>query len=152
MFNIAFALVLSRYDDGQAMFFAKTVAGTADIMLAPLVGMVVLVIREADRIENQVILNVILVYVGGQDKFIFAAQDFYCKLHADFMGLLRRVLPRLKGLDQVAAQVRSLVDGVAASPGKFNVRGFGGAAIGGYKQLSVRLFRVADIVNGCFQR
>ena len=27
-----------------------------------------------------------------------------------------------------------------------------GTAIGGYKQLSVRLFRVADIVNGRFQR
>ena len=55
-------------------------------------------------------------------------------------------------LDQMATQVRSLVDGVAASPGKFNVRGFGGAAIGRNKQFSVRLFRVADIVNGRFQR
>ena len=68
------------------------------------------------------------------------------------MGPLRRDLPSLKGLDQVAAQVRSLVDGVAETPGKFNIRGFGGAAIGRYKQLSVRLFRVADIVNGRFQR
>ena len=40
----------------------------------------------------------------------------------------------------------------AAGPGKFDIRSFGGAAIGGYKQLFVRLFRVADIVNGCFQR
>ena len=55
-------------------------------------------------------------------------------------------------LDQVAAQVRSLVDGVAAGPGKFDIRGFGGAAMGGYKQLSIRLFWVADIVNGRFQR
>jgi len=55
-------------------------------------------------------------------------------------------------LDQVATQVRSLVDGMAAGPGKFDIRSFGGAAIGGNKQLSVRLFRVADIVNGCFQR
>ena len=68
------------------------------------------------------------------------------------MGLLRRDFPRLKGLDQMAAQVRSLVDGMAAGPGKFDIRSFGSAAIGGYKQLSVRLFRVADIVNGCFQR
>ena len=52
----------------------------------------------------------------------------------------------------MATQVHSLIDGMAAGPGKFNVRGFGGAAIGGYKQLSVRLFRVADIVNGYFQR
>lgn len=98
------------------------------------------------------VMNMILVYMGGKHKFILATQDFFCKLHADLMGLLRRDLPRLKGLDQVAAQVRSLVDGVAAGPGKFDIRSFGGAAIGGYKQLSVRLFRVADIVNGCFQR
>jgi len=63
------------------------------------------------------------------------------------MGLFRRDLPRLKGLDQVAAQVCSLVDGMAAGPGKFDIRSFGGTAIGRNKQLSVRLFRVADIVN-----
>ena len=55
-------------------------------------------------------------------------------------------------LDQMATQVRSLVDGMAAGPGKFDIRGLGGAAIGGDQQLSVRLFRVADIVNGRFQR
>ena len=97
-------------------------------------------------------MNMIFVYVGGKYKFILAAQDFFCKLHANLMGLFRRDLPRLKGLDQVTAQVRSLVDGMAAGPGKFDIRSFGGAAIGGYKQFSVRLFRVADIVNGRFQR
>ena len=115
-------------------------------------AMIVLVICKADRIENQVVMNMIFVYVGGKYKFILAAQDFFCKLHADLMGLFRRDLPRLKGLDQVTAQVCSLVDGVAAGPGKFDIRSFGGAAIGRNKQLSVRLFRVADIVNGCFQR
>ena len=117
-------------------------------MIAALVGMIVLVIRKADRIENQVVMNMIPVYVGGQDKLVPAAQDLPCKLHADLMGLLRRDLARLKGLDQVAAQVRSLVDGMAAGPGKFDIRSFGGAAIGRNKQLSIRLFRVADIVNG----
>ena len=70
----------------------------------------------------------------------------------DVKLLFRRDLSRLKGLDQVTAQVRSLVDGMAAGPGKFNIRRFGGTAIGGYKQFSVRLFRVADIINGRFQR
>jgi len=55
-------------------------------------------------------------------------------------------------LDEVPAQVRSLVDGVAAGPGKLNVGGLGGAAEGGYQQLSVRLVGIADIVNGRFQR
>ena len=98
-------------------------------MIAALVGMVVLVIRKADRIENQVIMNMILVDMGGEYKLVLAAQDLPRQFHADLMGLLRRDLPRLKGLDQVAAQVRSLVDGVAAGPGKFDIRSFGGAAI-----------------------
>ena len=121
-------------------------------MIAALVGMVVLMIRKADGIENQVVMHMVTVYVGGKYKLIPAAQNLPCKLHADLMGLLRRDLPRLKGLDQVTAQVRSLVDGMAAGPGKFDIRGLGGAAIGRNKQFSVRLFRVADIVNGRFQR
>ena len=152
MFNIALALVLPWDDDRQTVFLAKPVGGTADIVIASLVGMIVLVIRKADRIENQVIMNMIFVYMSGKYKLILAAQDFFCKLHADFMCLFRRDLSRLKGLDQVTAQVRALVDGMAAGPGKFDIRSFSGTAIGRNKQLSVRLFRVADIVNGCFQR
>ena len=106
------------------------------------------VIRKTDRIENQVVMDVILVYMGGKDKLILAAQYLLCKLHTDFMGLFRRDLTWLKGLYQMAAQVCPLVDGVAASPGKFNVCGFGGTAIGGYQQLPVCLFGIADIVDG----
>ena len=152
MFNVALALVLSGDNDGQTVFFAKPVRSVADVVIASLIGMIVLVIRKADRIENQVVMNMIFVYMGGKYKLVLSAQDFFCKLHADFMGLLRRDLPRLKGLDQVTPQVRSLVNSMAAGPGKFDIRSFGGAAIGRNKQFSVRLFRVADIVNGCFQR
>ena len=105
------------------------------------------VIRKADRIENQVVMDVIPVYVGGKDKLILAAQNLLCELHPNLMGLFRGDLTGLKGLYQVAAQVRSLVDGVAAGPGKLNVRCFCGAAIGGYQQLPVRLGWVADIVD-----
>ena len=114
--------------------------------------MVVLVVGEADRIENQVVMNVVFVYVGGEDKFIFAAQDLPRQLHADPVGLLRRDLPRFKRLDEVAAQVRALVDGMAAGPGKFDVGGLRGAAEGGHQQFPVRLVGIADIVNGRFQR
>ena len=42
MFNIALALVLSWDDDGQTVFLAKPVGGTADIVITPLVGMIML--------------------------------------------------------------------------------------------------------------
>ena len=105
-------------------------------------------IRKADRVENQVVMDVIPVYVGGKDKLILAAQYLLCKLHTDLMCLFRRDLTGFKGLYQMAAQVRSLVDGVAAGPSKFNICCFGGAAIGGYQQFPVCLFGIADIVDG----
>lgn len=51
MFNIALALVLSGDDDRQTVFLAKPVGGAADIVITPLVGMVMLVVGEADRIK-----------------------------------------------------------------------------------------------------
>ena len=109
-----------------------------------------LVIREADRIENQVVMNVILVYVGGQYKLVLAAQYLFRKLHPNLMGLFRRDFSRLKGLYQVTTKVRALVDSMAAGPGKFDICGFGGAAIGGHQQLTIRLAGIADIVDGRF--
>ena len=136
----------------QHMLFADPVTGAADLMVASLVGMVVPVVLETDRIEDQVIMDVIPVNVSGEDKFIFAAQDLPRQFHADPVGFLRCDLPRLKRLDEVPAQVRSLVDGVAAGPFKFNVGGLRCAAEGGHQQLSIRLVGIADIVNGRFQR
>ncbi len=97
-------------------------------------------------------MDVILVNVGGEDKFIFAAQDLPRQFHADPVGFLWRHLSRLKGLDQVAPQVSALVDSMAACPAKLNVGGLGGAAKSGHQQLSVRLVGIADIINGRFQR
>ena len=145
-----FSAVMEAGFDLHAM--PLVMLGGGACIVAPLVGMIMLVVREADRIENQVVMNMIPVYVGGQDKLVLAAQDFPCQLHPDLMGLLRRHLSGLKGLYEVAAQVRALVDGLAAGPGKFNVRSLGGAAIGGYQQFSICFLRVADIVYRRFQR
>ena len=114
--------------------------------------MVVLVVGEADRIENQMVVNMSLINMGGKYKLVLATQYFFCQLHSDLMGFLGGDLPRLKGLDQVAAQMRALVNGMAARPFKFNIGGFGGAAEGGHQQFTVRLVEVADIVNRRFQR
>ena len=117
-----------------------------------LVGMIVLVVGETDRIENQMVVNMPFINMGGKYKLVLATQYFFCQLHPDLMSFLWRHLPRLKGLDQVAAQVCALVDGMAACPFKFNVGGLGSAAKRGHQQLSVRLVGIANIVNGRFQR
>ena len=67
-------------------------------------------------------MNMFFVYMGGKHKLILAAQDFFCKLHADLMGLLRRDLPRLKGLDQVAAQVLMTKDTMTNDASRSNAR------------------------------
>ena len=118
MLDIALVLILTRDDDGQTMLFANAVAGTAYFVIAALVGMVVLVILKTDCIENQVVMNVILVYVGGEYKLVLATQYFFCQLHPDFMGFIGGNIPRLKGLDQVPRQIGALVDGMSAGPGK----------------------------------
>ena len=150
MLNIAFALILSRDDHGQSVFLAQPVAGTADKVIAALIAVVVLMIHEADSIENQVVMDMPLINVGGQYKFILTAQDLLGKLHTDRMGFLRGDLPRGEGLYQVAAQIVVIapVNGVAARPSKFNIRGLCGAAIGGDQQLPIRFGGITDIVNG----
>ena len=55
MLNVALALILAGDDDGQAVFFAQPVAGPAYLVIAALVGMVVLVVGETDRIKNQMV-------------------------------------------------------------------------------------------------
>ena len=45
-------------------------------------------IRKADGIKNDVVMNVILVYMGRQHKFILAAQNLFCELHTDLVGFL----------------------------------------------------------------
>ena len=49
--NVALTLVTAGNNDGQAMLFADTVAGAADEVIAPLVGVIVLVVLETDCVE-----------------------------------------------------------------------------------------------------
>ena len=51
MLNIALALIPAGDDNGQAVFSAQSVAGLAYLMIAVLVGMVLFVVNEANRVE-----------------------------------------------------------------------------------------------------
>lgn len=66
-------------------------------------------VGEADRIKNQMVMNMSLINMGGKYKLVLATQYFFCQLHPDLMCFLWRHLTRLKGLDQVAIQVRARV-------------------------------------------
>ena len=75
--NIALALILSGDDHGQSVFLAQPVAGAAYKVIAALIAVVVLMIHETDSIENQVVMDMPLVNMGGQYKFVLAAQDLF---------------------------------------------------------------------------
>ena len=66
-------------------------------------------LRKIHRAENDVVVAMPLVYVGGDDILILAAEDFIGKPTPNLMGLLRRDLARLKGLYQVVGKVVALV-------------------------------------------
>ena len=151
MLNVTLALLLPGNDDGQAMLLAEPVRGTANLIVAALVGVIVLVICEADGIPNHMIMDVPTVNMGSQDKLIFPAQNFLRQFQPDLMGLLRRYFSGSESLNQMTAQILALVNGVPPRPGKFNVGGFSGAAIGRNQQATICLDRVADVVNGGFQ-
>ena len=137
MLNVVLALVTAWDNDGQAVFFAQAVAGPAYRMITVLVGMVVLVVGEADRIEDQIIMNMSFINMGGKYKLVLTTQYFFCQLYPDLMGFLGGGLPRGKGLNHVAGQVCALGDGMAGCPFKFNVACFGGAAKVGHQQIPV---------------
>lgn len=94
MLNIALALVTARDDDGQAVFSAQSVTGSAYLVIAAFVGMVVLVVGEADRIENQMVVNMPLVNMGGKYKLVLATQYFFCQLPPNLMCFLGGDLSR----------------------------------------------------------
>lgn len=48
MLDVALALVLARNDDGQPMFSVQPVAGSAYLLIAALVRMVVMMVGETD--------------------------------------------------------------------------------------------------------
>lgn len=102
MLNVALALVTAMDDDGQAVFSTQPVIGPEHLVVVTFIGMVMLVVGETDRIENQILVNMSLVNMRAKYKLILATQYFFCQLHPDFMSFLSGIHSMLKGLDLVA--------------------------------------------------
>ena len=130
------------------MLLTEPVRGAANLVIAALVRVIVPMIREADSIPNHMIMDVPTVNVGGQDEFILSTQNLLRQLQPNLMGLLRCHLSGSERLDQVAAQILALIDGVLPRPGKFNVGGFGGTAVRRNQQTSICFSRIADVIDG----
>ena len=110
IFRIAFSLAaLLWYDDGQTVFPAQPVAHVPYAVIAALIGIVLVVVYKIDRAENDMVMNVSLVYVSGKDVFILPLCYRVGKLLPDFMGFLIVHFPRLKGLYQVVGEIVSPV-------------------------------------------
>ena len=135
------------------MFSTQLVAGPAYLVIATLIGMVVLVVGEADRIENQMVVNMSLVNMGGKYKLVLATQYFFAICIPISWASSAETSPGSKAWIRWRPRVLALVDGMAACPFKFNVGGFTQHnQKRGYQQFSICLIGITDIVNSSFQR
>ena len=80
------------------MFSAQLVAGPTYLVIAALVGVVVLVVGEANRIENQMVVNILLGNMGGEYKLVLAAHYFFCEPHPDSVAIFGGYLPRSRSI------------------------------------------------------
>ena len=86
---IAHALALRGRNYGETVFFAEPVTCLAHIIVDFLVTLVCVMIHKVHGIENQVIMNMVFINMGGQHILILPGEDFIRKLLADLMGKLR---------------------------------------------------------------
>ena len=77
MLNVALALVSAGENDGLAVFSAQLITGPAYFVIAAFVGMVVLVVSESDRIENQMIVDMSFINMGDKYKLVLTTQYFF---------------------------------------------------------------------------
>ena len=81
------------------MLFTYPVACAPDKVISLLVGVVFFVVNEADRIKNQMIVQMAFIDVGCQYKLILAASHRLRKFHADLVGFFRRGFAYRERLD-----------------------------------------------------
>ena len=146
---VAHAFVLRGRDNRETVFLTEPVADLAHIVVNPLVALVCVVVHEVNRIENQVVMNMVFVNVSGQHILIFSFEDFICELLADLVGKLRRDLSDFKGLDHMTGydpdRSHPFLLGYFPRPFKFSRCGLAGTAVGRDQQLLVGLFGIQNV-------
>ena len=146
---VAHAFVLRGRDNRETVFLTEPVADLAHIIVNPLVALVCVVVHKVNRIENQMVMNMVFVNVSGQHILIFSSEDFVCKLLADLVGKLRCDLSNFKGLDHMTGydpdRIHPFLLGYFPRPFKFPRCGLAGTAVGRDQQLLVGLFGIQNV-------
>lgn len=88
MLNATLARVLAWDNHGPVVLSAQPVTSPAYLVIVALVEMVVLVVGGTDHIENQIVVNMPLINVGGKYKLVLATQYFLCHLYPNLTGFL----------------------------------------------------------------
>lgn len=96
-------------------------------------------------------MNALFVYVGGENKFILAAQDLPRQLHAIRYASSGVISLGSKRLDEVSTQVYSSLSMAWRRVQENSMSVFSMEQPEGHQQLPVHLVGIADIVNGRFQ-
>ena len=114
-----------------------------------LVGMILLPILEADRIDYQMRMNMLSVNVSC-DYTLILPEGFFCKLHCNFVRKFRlNIIPTRKALHQMIVQstVRLVIQ--VLGRGHFVESSLGRAVHSGHETLVLRhcLFLSADIIE-----
>ena len=146
---VAHALVLRGRDNRETVFLTEPVADLTHIIVNPLVALVCVVVHKVNRIENQMVMNMVFVNVSGQHILIFSSEDFICKLLADLVGKLRCDLSNFEGLDHMTGydpdRIHPFLLGYFPRPFKFPRCGLAGTAVGRDQQLLVGLFGIQNV-------
>ena len=146
---VAHALVLRGRDNRETVFLTEPVANLTHIIVNPLIALVCVVVHKVNRIENQMVMNMVFVNVSGQHILIFSSEDFICKLLANLVGKLRCDLSNFKGLGHMTGydpdRIHPFLLGYFPRPFKFPRCGLAGTAVGRDQQLLVGLFGIQNV-------
>ena len=77
---IAFTFFSGWHAGGKSIFMADTITDSAEFMVAPLIGNILVMINKACSVEDDMIVNMIFVNVCADHVLIFSFQHFVSKL------------------------------------------------------------------------